>query len=50
MNMKTRKNFVFYRDDCNYKYIVFEGTQEECEKYCKENDWEFEGHELEFWY
>ena len=40
-------NAVFYRDDCNYKYIVFEGTEDECRQFCKENEWEWNGEELE---
>lgn len=41
------KTAVFYRDDCNYKYIVFEGTYDECRQFGKENDWEYNGNELE---
>lgn len=38
---------VFYRDDDNFKYIVFEGTYGECRQFGKENDWEYNGEELE---
>ena len=40
-------NAVFYRDDCNYKYIVFEGTEDECRQFGKQNEWEWNGEELE---
>ena len=39
---KEKENFVFYRDDSNYKYIVFEGTQTECKTFCEESDWTYE--------
>ena len=48
-SMEERENCVFYRDDCNYKYIVFEGSQKECEAFCDENNWELDGEELELW-
>lgn len=38
---------VLYRDQYNYKYVIFEGTKRECEQFCEENDYEFEGYELE---
>ena len=41
------KNMVFYRDECNYKYYIFEGTTGECIKFCEEHDWESDGNELE---
>lgn len=42
-----KKDAVIYRDDCNFKYIVFEGTYDECRQFGKENDWEYHGNELE---
>ena len=33
------KSYVFYRDEDNYKYIVFEGNYDECRKFGRENDW-----------
>ncbi len=43
------ENYVFYRDENNFKTIVFEGSQEECERFCKDNNWEFDGNKLELW-
>ena len=42
--------YVFYRDDCNFKTVVFTGTVDECRKFGKENDWELDGNELEVAY
>ncbi len=46
-------DFVFYRDDCNFKTIVFQGTTDECEEYVKEFDTytssDGEEYELEIW-
>ena len=41
-------DWVFYRDNRNYKTIVFEGTTEECEEYVKENE-TCGSYELEVW-
>ena len=48
------KDTVFYRDDWNFKTIIFEGTYDECRYFGKENDWEYttedgEIYELEVW-
>ena len=40
-------SYVFYRDDCNYKYIVFEGTYNECREFARECDWKHDDYELE---
>lgn len=43
----VRTTYVFYRDDCNFKTIVFEGRISECRHFCTENGWEMDGNELE---
>lgn len=40
-------SYVFYRDDCNYKYVVFEGTYNECREFAREYDWKYDDYELE---
>ena len=47
IDMSEDKNSVFYRDECNYKYYVYQGTTNECRKFCRENDWEWCGYDLE---
>ena len=42
-----KHTYVFYRDDCNFKTIVFEGDYDECREFGRENDWEYDGYELE---
>lgn len=49
MEADMNKNWVFYRDEDNFKTIVFEGTEEECGKFCEDNNWELDGNELELW-
>lgn len=44
---KPRAN-VFYRDGDNFKTYLFNGTYEECEKYCKDNDFEWELNDGDF--
>ena len=38
---------VFYEDDEVNKQIVFKGTYDECRRWCKYNNWEYCGYDLE---
>lgn len=38
---------VFIRDEYNYKYTIFEGTEIECREFCRQRKWEIGGIELE---
>lgn len=40
-------SYVFYRDDDNFKTIVFEGTYDDCRRWCRDAGWEIDGNELE---
>lgn len=39
--------YVFYRDEDNFKTVVFTGNYDECRRYGKEMGWEIDGNELE---
>lgn len=39
--------YVFYRDDNNFKTIVFEGNYDDCRYFGREHDWKLDGNELE---
>lgn len=39
--------YVFYRDESNYKWIVFEGDLNECREFGRENEWMWHEYELE---
>ena len=46
----SKHDAVFYRDDCNFKTIVFEGDYLDCRKFGRDNDWTYtdeEGNEFE---
>lgn len=47
INMIDDENYVFYRDKYNYKYIIYEGTTNECRKFCRENEWKWKEYVLE---
>lgn len=38
---------VFYEDNEGNKQIVFEGTYDECRRWCKYNNWSYRGFELQ---
>lgn len=38
---------VFYEDNEGNKQIVFEGTYDECRRWCRYNDWSYRGFELQ---
>lgn len=43
-----KHSLVFYRDDNNFKTVVFEGTYDECREYGRSMGWETnDGYELE---
>lgn len=41
------QDYVFYRDDNNFKTIVFEGNYDDCRYFGREHSWKFDGNELE---
>ena len=38
---------VFYEDNGGNKQIVFEGTYDECRRWCRYHDWNYRGFELQ---
>ena len=44
---KEFENKVFYEDDEGNKQIVFEGTYDECRRWCKYYNWSYRGFELQ---
>jgi len=50
--MKDKTNYgsyVMYRDKDGNGHKILDGITEVCKAYCEDNNWEYEGNELEMW-